>query len=241
MESKVLFGSKTLEFTVEYSDRKSLGITVNPDSTIQIKAPVDTSIKQIQEKVLKRAPWILRQQNFFLAFHPRIPERKYVSGETHLYLGRQYRLLINEMTLDSTKMDSVRLSGGFIEVLAKDKSEIKVSEILSSWYREKAKLKFEELGRPLVEDFVTRHKLPIANCRFSILEMPTRWGSCTPKGKILLNPELVKAPRGCIEYVIIHELCHLIHHNHNQQFLALQSKEMPDWERWKVKLENLLA
>jgi predicted metal-dependent hydrolase len=71
--------------------------------------------------------------------------------------------------------------------------------------------------------------------------MPTRWGSCTSKGKIILNPELIKAPKGCIEYVIIHELCHLIHHDHTQKFIDLQTKEMKDWEKWKMKLERLLA
>ena len=71
--------------------------------------------------------------------------------------------------------------------------------------------------------------------------MPTRWGSCTPRGKIILNPELIKAPKGCIEYVIIHELCHLIYHDHTRKFIDLQTKEMPDWEKWKSKLENLLA
>lgn len=71
--------------------------------------------------------------------------------------------------------------------------------------------------------------------------MPARWGSCTAKGKIILNPELIKAPKVCIEYVIIHELCHLIYHDHTQKFLDLQSTEMPDWEEWKLKLEKLLA
>ena len=75
----------------------------------------------------------------------------------------------------------------------------------------------------------------------SIREMPTRWGSCTAKGKIILNPELIKAPKVCIEYVIIHELCHLIYHDHTQKFLDLQTTEMPDWEKWKLKLEKLLA
>jgi predicted metal-dependent hydrolase len=71
--------------------------------------------------------------------------------------------------------------------------------------------------------------------------MPKRWGSCTAKGKIILNPELIKAPKGSIEYVITHELCHLIHHDHTQKFFELQAKEMKDWERWKLKLESLLA
>ena len=71
-----------------------------------------------------------------------------------------------------------------------------------------------------------------------IQEMKTRWGSCTPKGKIILNPELIKTPKGCIEYVIIHELCHLVYLNHYQKFFDLQAKECPLWERWKKKLEQ---
>jgi predicted metal-dependent hydrolase len=71
--------------------------------------------------------------------------------------------------------------------------------------------------------------------------MPTRWGSCTPNGKVILNPELIKAPKRCIEYVIIHELCHLVHHDHTQKFFALQKNMMPDWVKWKSRLEKLLA
>ncbi|MBL0049307.1 MAG: M48 family metallopeptidase [Bacteroidetes bacterium] len=71
--------------------------------------------------------------------------------------------------------------------------------------------------------------------------MSKRWGSCTPKGKIILNPELLKAPTACIEYVILHELCHLVYNEHTQKFIDLQTKEMPDWVKWKNKLENMLA
>ncbi len=71
--------------------------------------------------------------------------------------------------------------------------------------------------------------------------MTTRLGSCTPKGKITLNPKLIKALKGCIEYVIVHELCHLIHHAHTQKFMDLQTKEMKDRGKWKTKLESLLA
>lgn len=71
--------------------------------------------------------------------------------------------------------------------------------------------------------------------------MPTRWGSCTPKGKVILNPELIKAPKGIIEYVIIHELCHLIHHNHTKSLYDLQEKIMPDWKKWKERLETSLT
>ena len=98
--------------------------------------------------------------------------------------------------------------------------------------------KFHAIAAPLIDKF-KKHKVEPSS--IVLRDMPTRWGSCTPKGKIILNPELIKAPKGCIEYVIIHELCHLIHHDHTQKFLDLQTKEMKDWEKWKMKLEKLLA
>ena len=128
------------------------------------------------------------------------------------------------------------MKGKFIEVHTSDKSKVKV--LIKEWYLLHAKSKFKEISQPLIDKF-KKHKVEPDSIVFR--EMPTRWGSCTPKGKIILNPELIKAPKGCIEYVIIHELCHLIYHDHTQKFIDLQTKEMPDWEKWKSKLENLLA
>ena len=71
--------------------------------------------------------------------------------------------------------------------------------------------------------------------------MHYRWGSCSPKGRILLNPELIKAPKACIEYVIVHELCHLVYQDHTKAFFDLQEREFPEWKKWKTKLEQLLA
>ena len=231
MKDAIQFGSRTIDFRLEYSDRKSLGITVTPDMDVLVKAPADTSIEKIKEKIRKKAPWIIKQQSFFLSFHPKTPIRKYVSGETHLYLGRQYRLQI--VMGDA---ESVKLKGKFIEVTASEKSRTKA--LLQDWYLQHARTKFHSIATPLIDKF-KKHKVEPGS--IVLRNMPTRWGSCTPKGKIILNPELIKAPTGCIEYVIIHELCHLIHHDHTQKFIDLQTREMKDWEKWKMKLEKLLA
>jgi predicted metal-dependent hydrolase len=106
--------------------------------------------------------------------------------------------------------ESVKLKGKFIVVIAKEKSRAKV--LLHDWYLEHAKAKFNTIATPLIEKF---KKYKIEPSSIVLRDMSTRWGSCTPEGKIILNPELVKAPKGCIEYVIIHELCHLIHHFHS--------------------------
>ena len=231
IKAGIQFGGGTIDFHLEYSNRKSLGITVTPEMEVLVKAPAGTDMEKVKEKVRKKAFWIIKQQSFFLSFQPKTPQRKYISGETHLYLGRQYRLQIS-----IGKAESVKLKGKFILVTARDKSRAK--DLLNEWYLEHALTKFHAIAAPLINKF-KKHKVEPSS--IVLREMPTRWGSCTPKGKIILNPELIKAPRGCIEYVIMHELCHLIHHDHTQKFIYLQTKEMPNWEFWKLKLEKLMA
>lgn len=231
MIESIDFGSKRIDFHLEFTNRKSLGITVKPDLAVVVKAPVNTPVDKVKEMIRKKAPWIIRQQSFFLAFHPKMTDRKFVGGETHLYLGRQYRLKII-----TDRNENVKLKGKFIEVTTSDKA--RVSQLVKDWYLQNAKKKLNSIALELIGKF---EKYKVEPNSIVLREMPTRWGSCTPKGKIILNPELIKAPKGCIEYVIIHELCHLVHHNHTQKFIDLQTKEMPDWEKWKIKLENSLA
>jgi len=238
MKGTIQLGSKQIDFRLEYSDRKTLGITVTPNLFVYVKAPIDTSIERVKEKLLKKAPWIIRQQSYFLTFHPKTPARRFVGGETHLYLGRQYRLKVICEKL-KVKSEEVKLHGRSLEVYTQDRNKVK--ELVEEWYLLKAKDKFHQIAKPLFEEFVKNHNLSQFTFHLSLKKMPTRWGSCTPKGKIILNPELIKAPKGCIEYVIIHELCHLVHHNHTQKFIDLKTKEMQDWEKWKMKLEKLLA
>ena len=231
MMDSIDFGSKKIDFHLTFSDRKSLGITITPDMDVIVKAPRDAAIERVKEKVRKKAAWIIKQQSFFLTFHPRTPDKKYVSGETHLYLGRQYRLKVTE-----AKSNSVHFRGSYFEVQSKHKSNAK--SLLQQWYRERAKIKFAEVAEPWIQRFEKYNVKPAA---IYLQEMPKRWGSCTPKGKIILNPELIKAPKPCIEYVVIHELCHLVYPNHTPSFIQLQEKVMPDWQKWKMKLDTLLA
>ena len=225
------FGSAIIDYELQFSDRKTLGITVTPEMSVLVTAPIGTEISKIESRLIKRAPWIIRNISYFLSFHPKTPKRKYVSGETHLYLGRHYLLKII-----SGEEESVKLKGKHLIVCTMKPGNAK--SLLEDWYQEQAKIKLHSIALPLIEKF---KKYKVAPTAIELRSMPKRWGSCTAKGKIILNPELIKAPRGSIEYVITHELCHLIHHDHTQHFFDLQSKEMKDWEKWKMKLETLLA
>ena len=198
---------------------------------VLVKAPADAQIDRIKQKLKERAPWILKQQRFFLSFHPKTATKQYISGETHLYLGRQYRLKLIEGDINE-----VKLKGRHLEITCTNKT--RAEELLKKWYLKHAHAKFSDYAAHWIERF--KH-YKVAPSGLVIREMPTRWGSCTPKGKIILNPKLIKAPKGCIEYVIVHELCHLVHHDHTQKFFDLQKKEMPEWEKWKMRLETLLA
>lgn len=232
MTETIQFGSKTITFKLIYSNRKTLGITVTPEMDVVVKAPLGSNRQKINDKVKEKAPWIITQQSYFLSFHPKTPKRKYVSGETHLYLGRQYRLRV----VISEQHTSVKLKGGFIEIMCSPKDSPEA--LLQDWYLRHARKRLKSIAEPIISRF---KKYGVEPESLVLRKMPTRWGSCTPRGKIILNPELIRAPKGCIEYVIVHELCHLIHQDHTQRFIDLQTKEMRDWEKWKTKLENLLA
>lgn len=231
MKKMIQFGSTTIEYELLYSERKTLGITVTPEMDVYVNAPTDAITEKIEKILRKRAPWIIKQQKLFLAHFPKLPPKKYVSGETHLYLGRQYRLKV-----EVGEIESVKLQGRFITVICTKKE--RVEELLEGWYRSHAEARFMEFCLVWIEKF---RQFNVSPTEIQIRKMTKRWGSCTPGGKIILNTELIKAPRGCIEYVILHELCHLIHYNHDKKFFELQSRLMPTWQKWKDRLENLPA
>ena len=230
MKGRVAFGSNEIGYEVKFSKRKSLGIKVYPTGDVEVLAPIDTSSEAIEQRVLRRAQWIVRQQNYFKELGERSPEKRFISGESHYYLGRQFLLHVEE-----GKPNSVRYKGRYFEVICTPTSKAK--KLMKAWYKSHAKIKFAEFAEPIIARF---EKYGVAPSSLYIQEMENRWGSCTPKGKIILNTQLIRAPRPCIEYVITHELCHLLHPDHTKAFWELLQKEMPDWERWKNKLERFM-
>lgn len=230
----VTYGKEEIRFSVLFSGRKTLGIEVYPDSNVLVKAPVGTDPADIRNRVSRRVRWILRQQQYFRQFNPRTPSRQFVGGETHLYLGRQFRLKIG-----SGERDCVKLTRGFLNVQLKGAvSSDKVKALLEQWYAAKAAVRFaENLDRcwPYFE------RLDLVKPRLQLRRMRSRWGSLSKSGTLTLNTELIRAPKECIDYVITHELCHLRFHDHSTDFYRLLEKVMPDWEKRKHKLELALV
>jgi len=230
----IAFGSETIFFNVNFSKRKSLAINVLPGGEVELIAPETAPIDKIKEKVKKKAAWILRQKWHFASYNAVFPKRRYVSGETHRYLGKQYRLKIIE-----TDPNSVKLIGGYLMVRTKEKNNrTRIKSLLDSWYREHARLRFPIV---LSNCYKFLQKLGIPHPVLEIKTMEKRWGSCTSGGKLTLNLELIKAPLPCIEYVIIHELCHLKQPHHGKKFFDILNQVMPDWESRKLRLEKLMS
>lgn len=229
-KDSILYGSTLIEFNIDFVERKTLGIKVLPDGTVSLKAPINATLDDIRNKVHHRAAWILRQKRYFESFGTPTTERQYISGESHLYLGRQYMLKIKE-----GKSNAVHYQNNILEVVCQNKKE--AGRVLQLWYLERAQIKFPEYAKPIIEQFAAYGVQPKS---VGIRKMEKRWGYCTKDGDIYLNTRLICAPRCCIEYVITHELCHLVHRNHTKEFYALLSKEMPHWEKWKTKLERIM-
>ena len=226
----IQFGDETIPFTLELRQRRRLSISVHPDRRVTVFAPADCSLTDVLARVQKRAAWIIRQRAYFEQFHPLPHEKRYISGETHLYLGRQYRLKIH-----SAAAESVKLTGGYLHVATANRPDVlQVKRLLDDWYRNHAKGIFHTRLLQCLDHAPSLRMPPPA---IIIRRMSRRWGSCTKAGNILLNLDLVKTPRYCIEYVIMHELCHLRIHNHSPGYYRLLSRCMPDWEKRKTRLD----
>lgn len=230
----VAYGKENIDFSFFHVDRKTLEIAVHPNQTVVIKAPLGIDDEEIKTRVARRAGWIIRQRDFFRQFDPRTPARSYVGGETHLYLGRHYRLRIG-----GGNRDAVKLTRGHFEIEVKrDISPEKVKCLLDQWYKRKASEKFNE---SIDRYWLYFEKFSLEKPRLQIKLMRKRWGSLSANGRLTLNIDLIRAPRECIDYVIVHELSHLRYADHGLEFYRFLDKLMPDWEKRKHKLEVTLA
>ena len=216
-----------------YTNRKTLGIKVYPDTSVKVFAPIDTDLPIIEQHLKAKRRWIEKQQRSFQSYLPATPPRQYIGGETFLYLGKQYILKIEPSTAEEVKLYQGRL---VVKTLNPDATHIK--KLLQQWYIARATILFNKLFE---EQFYLFKRFGLEKPILQIKKMEKRWGSCTPQQKIILTPELIKAPVVCINYVILHELCHLVHHNHCKAFYRLLENFMPDWQKYKQLLETKMA
>jgi hypothetical protein len=229
-EHTVNYGTTPIRFELSYADRKTLNITVHPeDLRVTVTAPEGASLEAVKAHVLKRASWILDQQQDLARYWPPVPPRQYLSGEAHWYLGRKLRLKVLESPVDIVKPTRTTL-----RAYVRDTDPDHVRGVVHDWYRKRAKTVF---AARLDACYPKAQHLGIAKPELRVRAMEARWGS-TKEGTVTLNTKLVQAPKSCIDYVIYHELAHIAAPDHGAGFYELLTRLAPDWEAQREALNT---
>jgi predicted metal-dependent hydrolase len=224
-----------IEVELIQKDIKNIHLAVYPpDGRVRLAAPRDVNTKTLELYVMSKIPWIRKQQRKFIRMDRPSP-RQYLDRESHYLFGKRYLLRVHE-TDHPYRYPRIEIrSKDYIEMYVKeDFDEVKKAELLKEWYR--AKLK------DLLTELVPKWEkvLGVQSNQVKVHTMKTKWGSCnTENGNVLFNIELAKKSVDCIEYVVVHELLHLIERNHNDNFKALLKKHVPTWEDKKSRLNAL--
>lgn len=228
------YGDREFQYQIRYlanASRAAIKVHVHPSGQVQVDAPDNASLQEIKAAVQRRARWVLKHLDDIEERNRGVLPRQWVSGESQLYLGRRYVLKV--ISDPEQRKVTCKLIGGQLRVQGKDLNPERTQRAVREWYRERARDVFQRRLELMAA------KLPWikATPPWRIIDMQTQWGSCTPEGVVVLNSHLVKAPPKAIDYVILHELCHLEEHNHSPRFYGLLDRFMPEWRSIKLQLD----
>ena len=226
-QSSIIINGLEIRYEFKRSHRRSVVAKIRRDGVIEVRAPLLYRESDMQAFLNQHKRWIFNHLDRLQNADNQ--QKKYISGEIHYYLGKQYTLQV----VQSNK-NAVYIEGD--SLIIHSKSSDNIDNLLNKWYRAQAKIVFSELLPPIIEKF---KKYNVAPAKISIRDMRSRWGSCSRKGNISLNLQLIKLNENCIRQVMIHEMCHLIYFNHQAGFYALMEEMMPDWKLWKKELKFL--
>lgn len=223
------------DYKVVYSRRRSIGISVGPDPDpgVTVRAPNRTSLRAIENLVRSKSTWIIKHLENYKSAISINNNKEYNDGTSILFRGKQFQIRIIE-----SRTNSVRLSEHIFEIGLKTIAEKeKAGLILEKWFKATA----DEVFRRKSEEILMRFKnYNFSPAEFSVRALKRRWGSCSSRGKITISSELIKLDDIYAEYVIIHELCHLRHHNHGKEFYKLLSEVFPDWKQTRKELRKFI-
>lgn len=220
------YGENSYEYYLVLQERKTVSLTVQPSLKIILKCPLDYNVDKIEKFLKRKWLWTSKQIHYFKKYKKKIERKEYVSGESFLYLGRQYKLLVKSGETEGVKLEKGRI------VISTTGGKTANKKLLDKWFEERTKAILQSRLKVMVKKF--DYDFPP---NLAIRKMPKRWGSYLSNTKIALNPLLIRASKDCIDYVIVHELCHMKHKNHTKNFFKLQESIIPHFQEVKEKLE----
>lgn len=223
---------RDIEFEVIYSRRRSIGISVLPDSSVIVRVPYLTSLKTITRIVTDKYGWVLKHRDNYRKLDNSSRNKSYSSGEIHLFRGNQ-----SILTTEKSRKPYIRFFDNTIELGTSKTDVTAIKRLLYKGYKDEAVKLFPELLKKVVKENENQMFKPAG---LVIRTMKRRWGSCSNKGVITLSTELIKLSDRYIEYVIAHELCHLKHHNHGAHYYNLLSEVFPEWKSVRKELRKYI-
>jgi hypothetical protein len=222
-----------IEFKIIYSGRRTIGISVLPDSSVIVRVPNLTSINTITRIVKQKYNWVLKHRDNYRRSENNPLKRSYTTGSTHPFHGKEFVLII-----EKSGKSYIRFYENMIELGTTKTDEYEtIKRLLYKGYKMEAQLYFPLLLKKVLGEHENQMFKPAG---LIIRTMKRRWGSCSNKGVITLSTELIKLSDLYIEYVITHELCHLKHHNHGSRYYKLLSEVFPEWKSVRKELRKYI-
>lgn len=214
----------SFDYQIKYSERKTLNITVERDRSIIVRAPHNLSKEKIDSIVNSKKFWLREKLNHAQKYPVDVQKKEFVSGETLMYLGKNYQLSVVD-----EEINGVEFNHGF--KISRVKQSI-ANDLFKEWYLSQALKKIKPLASKYSKGLGVTYK----ECKTS--EMKYRWGSCTPANNIIFNWRIIKAPIYVVEYLVAHELVHLIEANHTPRFWNILSIQVPNYQKAKNWLKK---
>jgi predicted metal-dependent hydrolase len=216
---------------VELKDIKNIHLSVYPPTgRVRIAAPSRLDLETIRMFAISKLSWIKKQQTK-LRNQEREAPREFKTRESHYYLGKRYLLQV----LETENKPSVSIKHNKLLLQVKPNTDLQNKQVLlQEWYREQLK--------NLVPKYISKweEKMQVKVSEFGIKKMKTKWGTCNREAKrIWINLELAKKPLECLEYIVVHEMVHLLERNHNDRFISYMNKFLPQWRHYKEELNRL--
>ena len=229
MSEQILLGEIALD--VVKKDIKNIHLSVYPPTgAVRIAAPLRMNLDTIRVFAISKLGWIKKQRQK-LQEQERETPREYLDRESHYFQGKRYLLKV----IEKDAVPSVELKHSTIILCVRPGADdTKKQSVMEEWYRQQLK----EAMQPMIVEW--EKKLGVTVEQFNVRKMKTKWGTCSPaQGTIRINLELAKKPPSCLEYIVVHEMIHLLEPTHNNRFIALMNQFMPNWRFHRDELNRL--
>lgn len=249
------FKGKIIDFELEYRKRKSLEIQIKPDGRVRVLAPSFLTKQEVMDQIKTKGDWILSNLDHFESLDLDKIKKNFQDGEEFLYLGKTYKLRVlkksdrNGLILDKTNINNlasiayvnnrqgknkpiIGLDGESLIIKTDNKDKDYLKQDLISWYKEQ--------GLEIIKERVSYYQafIPVKPTDIVVKEQKRRWGTCTAKGRLLFNWRIIMAPLSVVDYVVVHEMCHLIHMNHSRDYWNSLERVIPNYKEAKDWLKT---